>query len=45
MGFYMGRVYEIVVNLDTKVNKCSYINEDINFFRNIGQDYSLTFNQ
>ena len=28
----MGRFYEIVVDLGTKVNKCSYINEDINFF-------------
>ena len=29
---------ELVEDLGAKVNKCSYINEYINFFCNIGQD-------
>ena len=28
-----------------EVTKCSYINEYINFFCNVGQDHPLTFNQ
>ena len=29
---------ELVEDLGSKVNKCSYINEYINFFCNVGQD-------
>ena len=36
---------ELVEDLGAKVNKCSYINEYINFFCNVGQDHPLTFNQ
>ena len=36
---------ELVEDLGAKVNKCSYINEHINFFFNVGQDHPLTFNQ
>ena len=36
---------EHVEDLDAKINKCSYINEYINVFCNVGQDYPLTFNQ
>ena len=36
---------ELVENLGAKVNKCSYINEYINIFCNVGQDHPLTFNQ
>ena len=37
---------ELVEDLSAKVNKCSYINEYINFFFcNVGQDHPLTFNQ
>ena len=36
---------ELVEGVGAKVNKCSYINEYINFFCNIGQDHPLTFNQ
>ena len=34
---------ELVEDLGAKVNKCSYINEYINFFCNVGQDHPLTF--
>ena len=33
---------ELVEDLGSKVNKCSYINEYINFFCNVGQDHPLT---
>ena len=36
---------EFVEDLGAKVNKCSYINEYINSFYNIGQVHPLTFNQ
>ena len=36
---------ELVEDLGAKVNKCSYINEYINFFCNVGQDHPLTNNQ
>ena len=36
---------ELVVDLGAKTDKCSYINENINCFCNIGQDHSLIFNQ
>ena len=36
---------ELIKDVGAKVNKCSYINEYINFFCNIGQDHPLTFNQ
>ena len=36
---------ELVNGLGAKVNKCSYINEYINIFCNVGQDHPLTFNQ
>ena len=36
---------ELVEDLCAKVDKCSYINEKIIFFCNIGQDHPLTFNQ
>ena len=36
---------ELVGDLGAKVDKCSYINENINFFCNIDQDHALTFNQ
>ena len=36
---------ELIEDLGAKVNKCSYINEYIKFFCNIGQDHPLTFNQ
>ena len=36
---------EFIEDLGAKVNKCSYINEYINFFCIIGQAHSLTFNQ
>ena len=36
---------ELVEALGAKVNKCSYINEYINCFCNVGQDHPLTFNQ
>ena len=36
---------ELVEDLGAKVDKCSYINEYVKFFCNIGQDHSLTFNQ
>ena len=36
---------ELVENLGANVNKCSYINEYINFFCNVGQDHPLTNNQ
>ena len=36
---------EPVEDLGIKVDKCSYINENINIFCNIGQDHPLTFNQ
>ena len=36
---------ELVEDLAAKVDKCSYINENINFFCNIGQDHPLTFNR
>ena len=36
---------ELVEDVGAKVNKCSYINEYINFFSNIGQDHPLTVNQ
>ena len=36
---------ELVEDLGSKVNKCSYTNEYINFFCNVGQDHPLTFNQ
>ena len=40
---------ELVEDLGAKVDKSSYnvtyINENINFFCNIGQDHPLTFNQ
>ena len=32
---------ELVEDLGAKVNKCSYINEYINFFCNVGQDHPL----
>ena len=35
----------LVEDLGAKVYKCSYINENINFFCNIGQDHPLTLNQ
>ena len=36
---------ELVADFGAKVNKCSYINEYINIFCNVGQDHPLTFNQ
>ena len=36
---------ELEEDLGAEVNKCSYINEFINFFFNVGQDHLLTFNQ
>ena len=36
---------ELVEDLGANVNKCSYINECINFFCNVGQDHHLTFKQ
>ena len=36
---------ELVEDLGAEVNKCSYINEYINFFCNVCQDHPLTFNQ
>ena len=36
---------EHVEDLGAKVNKCSYINEYIIFFSNIGLDHPFTFNQ
>ena len=36
---------KLVEELGAKVNKCSYINEYINLFCNVGQDHPLTFNQ
>ena len=36
---------ELVEDLGAKVNKCSYINEYINFFLQCNQDHPLTFNQ
>ena len=36
---------ELVEDLGAKVNKHSYINEYINYFCNVGQDYHLTNNQ
>ena len=36
---------ELVEDLGAKVNKCSYINEYINFYCNVGQDHPLTNNQ
>ena len=35
---------ELVEDLGAKVDKCSYINENINVFCNIGQDHPSTFN-
>ena len=32
---------ELVEDLGVKVSNCSYINEYINFFCNIGQDHTL----
>ena len=32
---------ELVEDLGAKVNKCSYINEYISFFCNVGQDHSI----
>ena len=36
---------EFVEDLGAKVNKCSYINEYISLFCNIGEAHPLTFNQ
>ena len=36
---------ELEEDLGATVNKCSYINGNINFFCNVGQDHPLTFNQ
>ena len=36
---------EFVEDLGAKVNKCSHINEYVNFFCNMGQAHPLTFNQ
>ena len=36
---------ELVEDLDSKVYKCSYVNEYINLFCSVGQDHPLTFNQ
>ena len=36
---------EFVEDLGAKVSKCSYINEYIIFFCNIGQAHPLTINQ
>ena len=36
---------ELVEDLGAEANKCSYINEYINFFCNVCQDHPLTFNQ
>ena len=36
---------ELVEDLGAKVYKCSYINEYIKHFYNVGQDHPLTFNQ
>ena len=36
---------ELVEDLGKNLIKCSYINEYINFFCNVGQDHPLTFNQ
>ena len=36
---------ELVEDLGAKVNKCSNINEYINFFCIVGQEHPLTFNQ
>ena len=41
-GVFWERVYG---TCRTKVDKYSYINENINFFCNIGQDHPLTNNQ
>ena len=34
---------ELVEDLSAEVDKCTYINEYINFFCNIGLDHPLTF--
>ena len=44
-GFTWEEFIEFVEDLGAKVNKCNYINENINFFCNIGQAHPLTFNQ
>ena len=36
---------ELVEDFGAKVNKCSYINEYINYFCNVGQDDPLTLKQ
>ena len=36
---------ELIEDLGAKVDKCSYINENINFFCTIGQGHPLIFNQ
>ena len=36
---------ELVEDLGAIVNKCSYINEYINFSCNIGRAYPLTYNK
>ena len=33
---------ELVEDVGAEVNKCSYINEYINFFCNVGRDHPLT---
>ena len=44
-GFTWEEIMEFVEDLGAKVNKCSYINEYINFFYNEGQAHPLTFYQ
>ena len=34
-----------IEDLGAKINHCNEINENTNFFCNIGQDHSMTFNQ
>ena len=36
---------EFVEDWGAKVNKCSYINEYIKFFCNMGEGHPVTFNQ
>ena len=38
-------LYRVSYGKSAKVNKCSYINEYINFFCSVDQDHPLTFNQ
>ena len=40
-GFTWEEFMELVEDLGAKVNKCSYINEYISFFCNVGQDHSI----